>query len=89
MSTRIMRPRLLTQAARIAAAAYERKRDLKRFLPKLAGTAGRSVILTTITAAESTCEEERRSGAASYSVERHIGLLAALLAETRAKRSAV
>lgn len=89
MSTRLIRPRLLAQAARIAAAAYERKRDLKRFLPKVAGGAGRSAILGSITMAEATCEEERRTGAASYSVERHIGLLAALLAEARAKRSAV
>ena len=60
MSTKLVRPRLLAQAARVAAAAYERKRDLKRFLPKLAGGAGRSAILGSITAAEATCEEERR-----------------------------
>ena len=84
MSIRIKRPRLMNRAAKAGAAFYRRERDLKRFLPKLALSRRRDAIIAAITNAEQDCEEERKSGAASYSLERHIGLLTALFAESRA-----
>ena len=86
MPLKLSRPRLMTRAARAGAAAYRRERDLKRFLPKIGLTRRRDAILAAIRAAEEMCEAERRSGAASYSLERHIGLLSALFAEAKAAR---
>lgn len=82
MAEAIRRPRLLTRAARAGAALYKRERDLARLLPKVFGKG--SGVLAAIRAAEALCEHERRAGAASYSVSRHVSLLAALVAETSA-----
>ena len=86
MSAKIKRPSLMTRAARAGAAAYRRERDLKRFLPKIGLTRKRGAIVAAIRSAEETCEAERKSGAATYSLERHIGLLSALFAEMKAAR---
>lgn len=87
MTLKLSRPGLMTRAARAGAAVYRRERDLKRFLPKIGLSRRRDVILAAIRAAEENCEAERRSGAASYSLERHIGLLSALFAEASAART--
>ncbi|QIE54575.1 hypothetical protein G5B40_03455 [Pikeienuella piscinae] len=81
MTTTIRRPKLLSRAARAGAAIYRRERDLTRLLPKLFG---QRAVLPAIIAAEAACESERRTGVATYSVARHVSLLAALVAESRA-----
>lgn len=87
MASTIKRPRLMARAARSGVAFYRRERDLKRFLPRLALTRRRDAIIAAISSAEQTCEADRRAGAASYSLERHIGLLTALFAESRAVKA--
>ena len=86
MTLKLKRPSLMTRAARAGAAAYRRERDLKRFLPKIRAASAKAII-SAIKTAEEACEAERRSGAASYSLERHIGLLSALFAEAKATRA--
>ena len=87
MKIKLSRPRLMTRAAQSGAALYRRERDLKRFLPKLGAARRRSAIIEAITRAELACEDERRAGVATYSLERHIGLLSALFAEARGARA--
>lgn len=84
MTDPIRRPRLLNRAARAGAAVYRRDRDLARLLPKVFG---QRVVLPAIIAAEAVCENERRGGVATYSVARHVSLLAALVAESGAARA--
>lgn len=82
MAFTLSRPRILTRAAKAGAALYRQDRDLARLAPRLFALRGRrKIVIDGIAAAEAACEAERRSGAASYSIERHIGLLAALFAE--------
>lgn len=80
MTQSIRRPRLLSRAARAGAPLYKRERDLSRLLPKFIGKG--AGVLQAIRAAEAICENERRAGAASYSISRHVSLLSALVAET-------
>lgn len=84
MTETIRRPRLLSRAARAGARLYQRERDLARLLPQLFG---KKAVLPAIRAAEAACEQERRDGAAGYSVARHVSLLAALVAETGVARA--
>jgi hypothetical protein len=81
----LTRPRLLNAAARAGAAQYRRDRDLPGLLP--GGASGRGLI-GALAAAEAACEADRRAGAPSYSVARHVKLLSALLAEVRVLRDA-
>ncbi len=76
----IRRPKLLARAAAAGARIYRRERDLSRLLPKMFNLAG-PALEAALAAAEAGCESERRACAATYSVSRHVGLLAALLAE--------
>lgn len=78
MTNSIRRPRLLSTAAQAGASVYRRERDLARILPKLFGKSAN--ILPSIIAAEAQCETERKTGAATYSVTRHVSLLSALVA---------
>lgn len=84
MTESIRRPRLLNRAAHAGAAIYQRECDLARLLPKLFG---QRVVLPAIIAAEAACESERRTGGATYSVARHVSLLAALVAESGAAQA--
>lgn len=81
MNAILSRPRLLSRAAHAGATIYRREKDLARIMPRLFGKAGATVI-PAIAAAEAACEAERKSGAANYSVSRHVSLLAALVAES-------
>lgn len=83
----LSRPKLLTIAARAGAAAYRRERDLSRILPKVGSGARRKRIVAALAAAEEHCESERKTHAVAYSPQRHVGLLAALFAETRSARA--
>lgn len=88
MSIKLSRPRLLTRAAKAGAALYRRDRDLARVAPRLfARKTSAKAMVNDIAAAEAICEAERREGAATYSIERHISLLAALIAEATPRRN--
>lgn len=77
----IKRPRILARAARAGAQLYERERDLKRILPGLIGRRRPVEIVSRLTEAEAACEDARCARVATYSVERHVQLLTALVAE--------
>lgn len=84
MSLKLSRPRILTRAAKAGAALYRRERDLARVAPRVFAKANRkSPVVADLVAAEAACEAERKAGALTYSIERHISLLAALFAEAR------
>ena len=82
----VKRPRILARAARAGARLYERERDLRRILPGLVGKLRPGEIVSRLTAEEEACEEARRRRAATYSVERHVQLLTALVAEASGAR---
>ncbi len=84
MSLKLSRPRLLTRAAKAGASLYKRERDLAKVARRVFAKATRkSPVVADLTAAEAECEAERKEGAVTYSIERHISLLAALFAEAR------
>lgn len=80
----ISRPKLLARAAKAGANMYRRERDLARLSPRLLTLTGAGRIVEGLREAEAACEDDRKAGAATYSLSRHVGLLAALVAETRA-----
>ncbi|MCA8868009.1 MAG: hypothetical protein KDA67_05120 [Rhodobacteraceae bacterium] len=76
----LRRPKLLIRAARIGSANYRRERDLRRLiksqsLPKPGSG------LTMLMAMEQDLEVTRKTGNATYSISRHVEILAALIAE--------
>jgi len=74
------RPRLLIRAARFGLEEYNRERDLKRVMKTgSAPTPARAV--NSLMAEEARLEETRQTGAADYSVARHVEVLIALMAE--------
>lgn len=76
----LRRPGLLIRAARTGLAGWRRGRDL----PRLLGTAvipAPAQVVRLLLAEEAWQDEARRAKAADYSVERHVSLLIALLAE--------
>ncbi|SLN18546.1 hypothetical protein PSA7680_00645 [Pseudoruegeria aquimaris] len=78
----IRRPRLLLSAAQHVCLNYNRSRDLPRLLGLLSprDMAG---CLQALVGAEQTMETKRKTGDATYSITRHIQLLAALISEAR------
>lgn len=76
----LKRPKLLVQAARIGAMNYRRERDLSQILSKSAPTRD---ALAMLVAAEDELEKTRQTGDTTYSIQRHIGVLIALVAEAR------
>lgn len=83
MPLKLSRPRILTRAAKAGAELYVRERDLAKMAPRVFARAARSSPVADLIAAEAECEAERKEGALTYSIERHISLLAALFAEAR------
>lgn len=82
--TSLRRPKLLIRAARAGMLEYRRSRDLKRIAGFPANVqAGR--IVDTLFREENRMEEERKSGDAAYSIQKHISVLTALLAEISAQ----
>lgn len=77
----LRRPALLLRAARFGLTEYQRDRDLKRLLRE-AATGGPEKTVPRLLHEENRLEETRQAGDASYSINRHIELLIALLAET-------
>lgn len=83
MSITLRRPRLLARAARAGADLYKRDRDLGHLVPRAMYKTGRKSLLAALSSAEATCEAERTNGSATYSIQRHVSLLAALFAEAK------
>lgn len=78
--TALRRPRILVRAARCGLADYRRDRDLTRILRvSRAGLSARA--LPTLIAEEHRLETNRTSSDATYSLQRHVAVLTALLAE--------
>jgi Family of unknown function (DUF6477) len=76
------RPKILVRAARAGVREYQRDRDLKRVMNT--GTEpSRAQAMRTLLAEEDRLEVSRTSGGANYSIQRHVAVLTALLAEAR------
>ncbi len=77
---KLRRPRILIRAARIGAADYRRDRDLKRLLRSVKlPVPGKS--MPRLLAMEQDIEATRQAGYATYSITKHVEILAALVAE--------
>ncbi len=76
----LRRPSLLVRAARIAAASYQRDKDLRRIL-HTQRLPSPSQALASLLALEHQMEAQRSSGNATYHITRHVEILAALIAE--------
>lgn len=77
----LRRPKILIRAARCGVADYRRERDLKRILrqPKAAPDQA----IGSLLAEEDRLEAIRAAGEATYSIQRHVAVLTAILAEAR------
>ena len=80
--TALRRPKILIRAARAGVVDYRRERDLKRLFRTASATGGDRAIGTLI-AEEGRLEANRTSGEATYSIQRHVAVLTALIAEAR------
>lgn len=78
----LRRPRILVRAARCGLSDYRRDRDLRRILRVPRATVA-SRALDTLLAEEQRLETNRTTGEATYSLQRHVAVLTALLAEAR------
>lgn len=78
----LRRPKILVRAARAGVVDYRRERDLKRIL-RLGRAAAPERTLDHLIAEESRLEETRAAGEATYSIQRHVAVLTAILAEAR------
>jgi len=78
----LRRPKLLLRAARIAAAGYRRDRDLSRIL-KGSEPRDSKRLLPKLAEIEAHMEEARSEGDSTYSISRHVEVLAVILAELR------
>ena len=78
----LRRPKILIRAARAGVVDYRRERDLKRLLRQPQGAAPAQAI-GTLLAEENRLEATRTAGEATYSIQRHVAVLTAILAEAR------
>jgi hypothetical protein len=78
----LRRPKILVRAARAGVVDYRRERDLRRILHLGRAAAPRHAI-DSLLAEESRLEETRAAGEATYSIQRHVAVLTAILAEAR------
>ncbi len=78
----IRRPQTLMRAARFGLRDYNRERDLKR-LTKQPKAPPPQKALATLILLEETLETTRLEGLGTYSVGRHIEVLAAIMGELR------
>ena len=78
----LRRPRLLVRAARHGTTDYDRSRALPRLLD-ISGASAPEKALSALIQAEAEVEDRRKGALATYSVTRHIELLAALMVEAR------
>ena len=78
----LRRPKILIRAARAGVIDYRRDRDLKRLLRQPRATASTHAI-GSLLAEEGRLETTRTAGEATYSIQRHVAVLTAILAEAR------
>ncbi|MDJ0859350.1 MAG: DUF6477 family protein [Dinoroseobacter sp.] len=78
----IRRPQTLMRAARYGLYEYNRERDLKRLTREPKAPSPQKA-LTSLMAIEETLESNRLEGYGTYSVARHIEVLAAIMGEIR------
>lgn len=78
----LRRPRLLVRAARLGLIDYNRDKDLKKLI-KSATTPSPDRAVEALMQQESWLEGSRKSGDGSYSIARHVAVLAALMSELR------
>jgi hypothetical protein len=78
----LRRPRILIRAARAGVIDYRRDRDLKRLLRNAKPAAPHQTI-GRLLAEETRLEAIRTAGEAGYSIQRHIAVLTAIIAEAR------
>jgi hypothetical protein len=78
----LRRPKILIRAARCGIVDYRRERDLKRLLRQTRSTVPAQAI-GSLLAEESRLEATRAAGEATYSIQRHVAVLTAILAEAR------
>ncbi len=78
----LRRPKILIRAARAGVVDYRRDRDLKRLLrqPRVAAP---TQAIGSLLAEEKRLEVTRTAGEATYSIQRHVAVLTAILAEAR------
>ena len=81
----LRRPGLLVDAANHGTTRYERRRDLRRML-RAAIPASPRAALEKLLPIEAALEHRRRTADKNYSFARHVDILMALLAESRAFR---
>jgi hypothetical protein len=78
----LRRPKILIRAARAGVTDYRRERDLKRLLRQAKAAAPQQAI-GSLLAEEMRLEATRAAGEATYSIQRHVAVLTAILAEAR------
>jgi len=78
----LRRPKILVRAARAGVVDYRRERDLRRLLRQARGTAAQHAIGSLLDE-ENRLETTRTAGDATYSIQRHVAVLTAILAEAR------
>jgi len=76
------RPKILVRAARIGLMDYNRERELRR-LTRSIKIVSIEETLDRLLSQETDLEEARRNGDACYSIQQHIRVLTAVLAEAR------
>lgn len=82
----LRRPRLLIRAARAGICDYRRDLHLKRHLgPEILPKNGAA--LMQLIALEAEIDQQRRCGAAAYSLIKHVDILIAMLGEARLLRA--
>lgn len=77
----LRRPKILIRAARAGVVDYRRERDLKRLLKGRAGAPSQAIV--PLLAEEHRLEAHRIAGEATYSIQRHVAVLTAIIAEAR------
>lgn len=78
----LRRPKILIRAARCGVTEYRRDRDLKRIL-RQPRTVAPAQVLGSLLAEETRLEATRTAGEATYSIQRHVAVLTAILGEAR------
>ena len=78
----LRRPKILVRAARAGVVDYRRERDLRRLLRQARSTAAGQA-MGCLLAEEDRLESTRTAGEATYSIQRHVAVLTAILAEAR------
>jgi len=78
----LRRPRILIRAARIGARDYRRDRDIKRLL-HVSRVPAPGEGMTHLLAIEQDLETIRLDGDATYSISKHVEILAALVVEAQ------